>query len=314
MEETSFRRDGEEEDEFEEEILKQTQSPKSHKMDNIVSIAKEVDSDDNNSIDASIPKLTYRQRMRVIHTQYNDPRSWLCIFYRPFFLVSFPAIMWGGLVYGAQMMWLSLIGNSQSIIYGAAPYNFSVNGIGLTNLGAFGGCVFGMLYGGYFVDWSTIKLAQRNNGILEPEFRLYSMFVPTIINAAGLLAYGLGSAYGAHWAISVVVGQGFLGFAMGSTGSICLTYAVDCYHKLASESIVLILFIRNMIGMAFCFAFMPWLDGCGLKLTTWLMFMLSLIINGSFLVLIKWGKSMRRWTAPRYTKFSDPKFGELFKK
>ena len=28
-------------------------------------------------------------------------------------------------------------------------------------------------------------------------------------NAAGLIAYGLGPYYGAHWAISVIIGQGF---------------------------------------------------------------------------------------------------------
>ena len=45
------------------------------------------------------------------------------------------------------------------------------------------------------MDYCTIKLATRNEGILEPEFRLWTMIVPTIFNAAGLLAYGLGAAY-----------------------------------------------------------------------------------------------------------------------
>ncbi|EGW34166.1 ion transporter [Spathaspora passalidarum NRRL Y-27907] len=310
LEETSFRRDLNAEDEFEEEILSQS---KDKKKENIKSTSKEVDPIDRDSVDESVPKMTYKQRMRIIHTEYNDVRSWLCIFWRPFFLVSFPAVIWGGLVYGAQMMWLSLIGNSQGDIYGAEPYNFSANGIGLTNLGAACGCITGMFYGGNFVDWSTIKLAERNNGIMEPEFRLYSMVVPTVINAAGLLAYGLGADYGTHWAVSVVIGQGCLGFAMGSTGSICLTYAVDCYHKLASECIVLILFIRNMIGMIFCFVFIPWYVNLGLRVTTWMMFALSIGINGSFIILVKWGKDYRKWTAVRYAKYSNPMFGEIFK-
>ncbi|EGW34487.1 ion transporter [Spathaspora passalidarum NRRL Y-27907] len=309
LEETSFRRDLEEEDEFEEEILHATKSPTLKDKTE----SKEVEVNIND-IDETIPRRTYKQRMSVVHTEYNDTRSWLCIYYRPFFLIIFPAVIWSGLVYGSQMMWISLMSNTQSQLYGAPPYNFSPNVIGLTNLGAFGGSCIGMLYGGYFVDWSTIKLAERNHGILEPEFRLYSMVVPTIVNAAGILAYGLGLNNGIHWAIPCVIGQGCLGFAMGSSGSICLTYAVDSYHKLASECIVLILFIRNMVGMIFCFVFRPWLEGCGLAVTAWLMFMLSLLINGSFLVLIKWGKTFRKWTAPSYAKFSNPTFGELFER
>ena len=109
-----------------------------------------------------------------------------------------------------------------------------------------------------------------------------------------------------------VIGQVFLGFAMSAAGSICLTYAVDSYHNVASESLVLMLFIRNMIGMGFTFAIQPWLVSNGLKTVTWLMFMLSIVINGSFIFMIKYGKSMRRWTATRYEKYSDLNYGELF--
>lgn len=268
---------------------------------------------DNVSLDSSIPKRTYWQRMRLFETEYNDPRSWLTIWYRPFFLISFPAMIWGGLVYGSQMMWLSLIHTTLSELYSGAPYHMSTDEVGLTNLSAFVGSVFGVLYGATFVDWLTIRLSERNNGILEPEFRLWSMVIPTILNAAGLLAYGLGPSYGAHWFVSVGIGLCLMGFAMGATGGICLTYVVDSYPKVASEGLVLMLFIRNMIGMAFTFAIQPWLARDGVKLTTWLMFMLSLVINGSFVLLIKWGKDCRRWTKERYYKYSDPMFGELFK-
>lgn len=83
-----------------------------------------------------------------------------------------------------------------------------------------------MFYGGKFVDYVTIRLALKNNGILEPEFRLWTMVFPTIFNAAGLLAYGLGSYYHAHWTISVILGQGLIGFAMSSSGAICITYSM----------------------------------------------------------------------------------------
>ena len=322
MEDTTFRRDYDSL-QGEEEIMHQIKSRESSVAPQPVTEKSRVviglESDDLSdaasiaSVDHSIPLRTYWQRMRLIETEYSDLRSWLTIFIRPFFLVSFPAVVWGGLIYGAQMMWLSLLATTQAEIYSYAPYNFSTPQTGLTNLGALVGSIIGMFYGGKFVDYLTVKLARRNNGIMEPEFRLWAMILPTILNAAGLLAYGLSSAYQAPWAVSVVVGQGCLGFAMGSSGSICLTYAIDSYPKLASEALVLMLFVRNCIGCGFTFAIQPWLDKNGLKLTTWLMFMLSLIINGSFILMIMFGKSFRRWTKERYYKFSDPMFGEFFK-
>lgn len=320
MEDTTFRRG--EDNELEEEILEQIKShettgaaeePDKNGAHHEVKDASSSTDGDDFSVDQSIPMRTYWQKMNIIQTKYNDTRSWLCIWYRPFFMISFPAVLWGGLIYGAQMMWLSLISTTQASIYGAEPYGFAPGPIGLMNFSPLVGNFIGMLYGGKFVDWLTIKLAERNNGVMEPEFRLYAMIVPTILNACGLLAYGLGNANGNPWPVSVIIGVGFLGFSMSSTGAICLTYAIDCYHEMASEAMVLMLFIRNMIGMVFTLVFQYWLDRCGLTLLTWLLFMMAVIINGSFILLVIFGKRIRRYTKDRYFKISDPNFGELFK-
>lgn len=316
MEDTIFAdRDGS----TEENILEQIRSRDTavdEKTGAVTSVAAHdgsSESDDTLLVDSSIPLRTYWQTMRLWELEYNDKRSWLTIFYRPFVLITFPAVIWGGLVYGAQMMWLSLLATTQSEIY-TGTYGWSNGSTGLTNLAALMGSIVGMVYGGNFVDWLTIKLARRNNGILEPEFRVWAMVLPTILNAAGLLAYGLGANYQANWTISVVIGQGLLGFAMSSSGPICLTYALDSYPDLGSEALVLILFLRNMIATGFTFAIQPWLTRNGLSLTTWLMFMLSLVINGSFVVILLWGKSFRRWTKERYYRYKDPMYGELFRK
>ncbi|CUM63809.1 uncharacterized protein PRCAT00001393001 [Priceomyces carsonii] len=327
MEDTTFYRG---DNEIEENILQQIKSeevvltaiksgeiPQDNGNKYLIQKTRRADDDlsgdEIDSVNHSIPKRTYLQKLRLIEIEYNDPRTWPTIFIRPFFLIPFPAILWGGLVYGSQMMWLSLLATTQSEIYAVSPYYFSTAQVGLTNIGALVGSILGMVYGGKFVDWLTIRLAIRNKGILEPEFRLWAMVLPALLNAAGLLAYGLGSVYEAHWAVSVVLGQGFLGFAMGSSGGICLTYTVDSYAHLASEGLVLMLFIRNCIGMGFTFAIQPWLDVCGLSLTTWLMFMISLVINCSFILMVIFGKRFRRMTLNIYHIISEPTFGEYFK-
>ncbi|KAK6200958.1 major facilitator superfamily domain-containing protein [Scheffersomyces amazonensis] len=322
MEDTTFRRDYNEEV-LEGKILQQIKSRDAAPVDStekgmvtevgIQQVTSKMSSEESedSSIDYSIPKRTYWQKLRLIELEYNDKRSWLTIFIRPFYLCTFPAVIWGGVIYGAQMMYLSLLFTSQAEIFAASPYYFGANTIGLTNLAVFVGNIIGMIYGGPFVDWLTVRLAKKNNGVLEPEFRLHAMHVPTIINAAGLLAYGLGAYYQANWAIPAIIGQGLLGIAMSATGGICLSYTVDSYHQLASESLVLMLFLRNCIGFGFTFGFQPWLDHNGLKVVTWLIFMLSIIINGSYILMIKYGKACRRWTKERYEKYSDPNYGAI---
>lgn len=252
-------------------------------------------------------KRTYWKSMQLMELEFNERRSWFLMFYRPFLMIGFPAIIWGGMCYGAQMMWLSLMVTTQSEIF-TTYYGFSTSSTGLTNLAPLAGSFIGMIYGGPFVDWLSIKLAKRNNGVLEAEFRLWAMVLPTLVNGAGLLAYGLAANNRAPWALSVVLGQGFLGFAMSSSGPICLTYAIESYPQLASEGLVLMLFVRNMIGCGFTWAIQPWLDKDGLVTTTWLMFTLSIVINGSAIFFVIWGKTWRRKTANYYYKISAKNF------
>jgi ABC-type nitrate/sulfonate/bicarbonate transport system permease component len=63
--------------------------------------------------------------------------------------------------------------------------------------------------------------------------------------------YGLGAYGGLHWILSAGIGTAFIGFGIGSGGGICLTFAIDSYPEIAAESMVLILFCRNLLGFAF---------------------------------------------------------------
>lgn len=264
---------------------------------------------DVNDFSEKVPeKRTYLQRMGVIERKYNDKRAWWKIFIRPTLTLVLPAIVWSGFVYGVQVMWLSLIATTQSEFFYYAPYNFGTAAVGDTNFSSLIGCFIGMFWGGPLSDKFVAWKARKNNGVLEPEFRLWFLILPAIINSAGLLMYGLGVNAGVHWICPAGFGMGCLGFGMGSGGAIVLTYALDCYPQLQSESMVMILFLRNMIGMGFTFAIQPWLDTDGMVTTTWLMFMLSMVFNFSCLIFIQWGKQWRKKTKNIYLKFSDPNF------
>lgn len=200
------------------------------------------------------PPKTYWQLLAPYDTSNADPRPFWRVALGPFTLLTYPAVMWGGLVYGVQIMWLSLITVTQSNLFSVSPYNFSVSAVGNLNFAAFIGGTLGMLWGGLVSDWCIIYISRRNKGFLEPEFRLWTMILPAIINTGGLLMYGLGANYGVAWIMPGGFGMGCIGFGIGSGGAIAITYAIDCYPRVASEALVLMLFMRNVLGTGFTFA------------------------------------------------------------
>ncbi|KAE9365729.1 MFS general substrate transporter [Stipitochalara longipes BDJ] len=248
---------------------------------------------------------TYWQRMAPIHTRNANPKKWWWLALFPFRLVTFPAILWVGIMAGIQIMWLSLLSVTQSELFSVPPYNFGIAAVGDTNIAAFVGGIFGMCWGGPLSDWYILHRSRQNKGIMEPEFRLWLLIVPAILNSAGLLMYGLGAYNGLHWIISAGIGTAFIGFGIGSGGAICLTYAIDAYPGIAAESMVLILFIRNVIGFAFTFAIQPWIDGLGGQTTTIMLGVFCLVSMLSFLGMVRWGKSFRRRTAGKYLHYTE---------
>lgn len=77
---------------------------------------------------------------------------------------------------------------------------------------------------------------------------------------------------------------------------------MDSYSGVASEALVLMLFVRNLFGMGFTFAIQPWLNINGLKDASIIMAIICLVSNLSFSGMLWFGKGLRRSTAGRYAR------------
>lgn len=304
MDETLFKRDPElVQSNVEDELSREKEA-------NILVSETEVGANDSNKIGASgagtvevfmkepPPPKTYVQRLKVFSLEHGSNKHIAKLFWMPFPTLRYPAVSWCAVVYGVQICWLSLLSITQAQFFESPPYNFSADTAGLTNFAALIGGFIGMIYAGW-TDHFQLWMTKRNNGYFEPEFRLWTLTVAGTLNTAGLLMYGLGVSYGQHWMLPVM-GIALIAFGIDACGTITMTYAVDSYPSQTANTMVIILFIRNLLGTLFTFVFQYWLDGLGINATTGMLAAICFVANWSFIVFIIWGKKFRRWTASWY--------------
>lgn len=101
------------------------------------------------------------------------------------------------------------------------------------SLPSFIGTTIGALISGPISDWWILYLSKRNNGIYEPEMRLWVMipFIPFI--PIGAFIFGFGLADGVAWPV-IAVGYAVCSFGIAPISSIALTYITDSYTEVCS--------------------------------------------------------------------------------
>jgi MFS family permease len=115
------------------------------------------------------------------------------------------------------------------------PYSFNSSQIGLMSLPPFIGTSLGVLVTGPLSDWIILFLARRNQGIYEPEMRLWAIagFIPLV--PAGILTFGLGLSRGTPWPV-LAAGFALCAFGNAPASSVSLTYITDAYGEVCNQS------------------------------------------------------------------------------
>jgi MFS family permease len=223
--------------------------------------------------------------------------------YRPVIMIfRLPTVAWAGFLYGINLAWYNVLNGTASPVLTSDPYNWSAALVGCVYAGPIIGAAFASLWAGNAADWIALQLARRNNGIREPEHRLWVLAASGIISAAGLITWGVGAYHDVHW-VGLVFGLGMLTFGCVTGGSIAVSYNVDCFKEIAGETTVSIMLIRNTIGFGFSYAITPWWKTQGLQNCFITTAGISLVCTFTFLILIVYGKRIRRWSIPAYRKY-----------
>ncbi|ORY66086.1 major facilitator superfamily domain-containing protein [Pseudomassariella vexata] len=206
-------------------------------------------------------KKTYLQELSLWSSAPPNTNL-LKMFLRPLPMIFYPCIIYAFLGYAISLVLTVAINILNPFVLQAPPYSWSPMINSLINIAGFIGNLSGAYAGGWLVDVYTDWRARRNQGVFEPESRLWLLVLPTLITGAGCLVFGYGVQRTLHWS-SLFFGYGMVSFALTAVPTITMTYVSDCLLPVNADALMLVNGLKNIVAFGFLYGIIPWVDTTG---------------------------------------------------
>ena len=250
---------------------------------------------------AAIPRKRYLDKLKLFRRDdLQKPNGLAGMIWRPLAFLTFPVIFYAGFSYGSNLVWFNVLNATSSLILGKT-YNFRASMVGLSYIAALVGCFLGSFYSGVIGDKVVLRMARRNNGILEAEHRLWLFLPSLLLIPGGLVLWGVGAAHHIHW-FGCVFAMGVISLTNIIGLQLSVSYCIDSYKALSGEAMVTVILVRNTMSFAIGYGITPWL-GIGLQNTFIVAAAAGLAQCATFLVMVRYGKRFREMSVGRYEKY-----------
>ncbi|KAF2476527.1 MFS general substrate transporter [Lindgomyces ingoldianus] len=209
-----------------------------------------------------VPKKTFLQELSLWS---GTPKTNLVLMaIRPLPMIVYPAVIFSFLCYSISLVVVVAVNILQSFVLQAPPYNFRPQIVGLLNIPGLLGNLFGAWAGGNIVDWFCAWRTKKNNGIYEPESRLYMLIIPFLITPAGCIVFGYGVERSLSW-VALFFGYGMISVALAATPTITMAYVSDCALPVNSDALLLVNGLKNIVAFGFLYGIVPWVEKVGYR-------------------------------------------------
>lgn len=243
------------------------------------------------------PRKSYVQKLSL--KDKPRPNRLVDIALAPFKGFTYPAVVYAGLMWGANSLVWSGVQNATAGTVYTTMYGWSTSGVAAAYAGGLLGTVVGGVFSGKAGRALTIRLARRNGGISEPEHTLYLFAASMVLVPFAMVLYGLGVARRVHW-FGLVFSQFLLAVSNALCVSAALNYAIGSYRELSGGLVVTCVLIRNTLSFAVNYAITPWLTAMGYQNTYITVAVIGFVWNASLFGMVRYGRRMREATAERY--------------
>jgi MFS family permease len=264
--------------------------------------AHKVISQSATSIEAGTSTKTFTQKLSLWHP--SPGQSMFARAKRSLSYLAWPVVFYAGFSYGSYLILFNILNATASILLGGAPYNFSASMVGLSYVSCMIGVSIGSLTSGRLSDWLTIKLARRNNGIMEAEHRLWPFATCLIMVPGSLILWGVGAAHQVHW-FGLIFAMACLAYTSSLGVTLSINYMIDSYHDISGDAIVAVILIRNTMSFAVNYGITPWLTNLGYQNCFVSAAFVGLAASSVFLIMITFGKRLRVRSSSRYWSIVD---------
>jgi MFS family permease len=225
-------------------------------------------------------------------------------FFIYFKVFTLPAVWISGLLWGLQDSYMTFFLTTQDTFFYDDPWNKSETGVAVMNVATTIGAIVGCFLAGIISDKHVVWIAKRNNGVMEPEYRLWLLFITLIVSPAGLIMFGVGADRTWPWQV-IYVGLGFIGFGWGSIGDTAMSYLMDSYPEIVIQGMVGVSIINNTLGSIFTFVCSYWLDASGTTNTYITLAVIDFVTIAVIVPTLIWGKSWRKRTRNLYIELIE---------
>ncbi|CAI6097655.1 unnamed protein product [Clonostachys chloroleuca] len=247
--------------------------------------------------------LSFLQKMKIFRRRDLERKvPWSGMLMRPFIFFSFPVVVFCGFMYGAIVCYFNVLNGTASLILSSPPYNFSASIVGLSYVSCLIGVFIGAYFSGPLGDKFILWKARRNNGIMEPEYRLWLYAALLVTITGSMLLWGVGAAQQVHW-FGLVFAMGVLAGSVAAGCQLPISYCIDCYKDLGADAIVTVILIRNTMSFAVSYGITPWVMNLGYRNAFLVAAFTALAQTAMFLVFIKWGRQIRKAGVSKYLKY-----------
>ncbi|CAG8007245.1 unnamed protein product [Penicillium olsonii] len=245
-------------------------------------------------------KKSYAKKLSLLGPRQKQNtvfrRFWQILYY-----LSWPVIFYAGFSYGSYLVFFNILNGTASIILGGTPYDFKSSMVGLSYLACCLGVILGSIFTGRFSDWLTVKLARRNNGVMEAEHRLWPFLACLFLVPASLLLWGVGAAHEVHW-FGLIVAMCMLAFTNTCGITLSVNYFIDSYRELSGVAMASVILVRNTMSFAIGYGITPWIDNMGYQNCFISAAFIGMACASVFLFMIKFGKTFRERSREKYWK------------
>ncbi|KAL8280315.1 hypothetical protein RQP46_007232 [Phenoliferia psychrophenolica] len=233
-----------------------------------------------------LPAKTFVEEL-AFWSGYRSKDSLLKSFLRPFPFLLSPAVIFAVFSYGITVgltpfpshqaerpvadpltlkCWLVVLSVISSIIFASPPYFFTASETGLVSIGPLVASILTAVVGGPLTDYAAMWFARRNNGIFEPEARLFLLLPMLLLQVVGFAGWAAMQKANLNYMGPVIMYSLInAGQALGSTAIVA--YIIDIHRDNTPEALAIINFTKNILLYILIQFVADWVIGSGVNQT-----------------------------------------------